>query len=229
MNLFRDNLRAAWDRIKPEDVEHGAPAYRHYNATIQALGDKYNVPLATAALAFVILSPHNTLRGNLRGLATCLEAEWRGLRADQFKVSGFGRWRVRAMDALNGTVLPHHIKGPKIVAFYDNILRHDQSLRVCVDGHMICVASGQDMSMADAQRYARHLGYATTFRMVEKAVVALAIEERLPPCAVQAILWTARKREKGILADEWPQNRPIAPDEIELFELPRMEGKNADH
>lgn len=216
---FHDNLRAAWDRVRPEDFTAGRPAYPNYHQTVAALAERYGVPMDRAALAFVILSPTNSLMGNLRGLATCLHAHRHGIGADQFNVSGYGRWKVRAMEALAGRVRPHHIKGPKIVALYDNVMRHDSSDRVCVDGHMLCVVSGRDMAMTEAQAWSRTLGYAAVFRMAEKGIKALAHDVGLPPSAVQAILWVARKREKSVKADEWPGNRPISPEDIRLFPI----------
>lgn len=219
MREFRRNLQAAWDRVQPEDVEAGRFAYRNYNATIAGLAEAYETELECAALAFVIMSPRNSLMGNLRGLATCLEARLHGVAPDRFNVSGFAKWKVRAMAALAGEVQSRHVKGVKISAFYDNILRHDESPVTCVDGHMICIAAGRDMVMFEALMWARSLGYAAVLRMINRELIGLAQRERLPPSAMQAILWTARKREKAIRADEWPGNRPIPPEAIKLFPI----------
>lgn len=219
---FRRNLRKAWRAVTPDDLAHGLPAYPNYNATISGLADLYGVPLERASLAFVIMSPRNDLLGNIRSLATCLEARKRGIGPDGFSVTGFAKWKARAMLALDGKVTLRHVKGPKVVAFHDNILHHDESQRVCVDGHMICIASGRDMTMFDALMWARSLGYAAIMRMIEREIATLARELRLPRSAVQATLWTSRKRLKKIRANDWPENRPLAPDQIKIFP---MEGK----
>lgn len=214
---FRNNIRAAWERTTCEDHSNGRPAYRNYHRTVADLAAFYGSPMQRTALAFVILSPTNSLMGNLRSLATCLYAHEGGIGHEHFNVSGYGRWKVRAMDALAGRVRPRHIKGPKIVAFYDNVMRHDASTRVCVDGHMICIASGRDMTMIEAQAWSRTLGYAAVLRMIEREVKLLAMHVDMPPSAVQAILWSARKREKSVRANEWPKNRSIPPEDVRLF------------
>lgn len=219
MREFRRNIRSAWARVSAADIRAGMPAYRNYHATIRALADHHETEFERAALAFVIMSPRNSLMGNLRGLATCLHCHRAEIECDRFSVSGFAKWKERAMAALSGEVTLRHVKGQKIRAFHDNILHHDKSERVCVDGHMTCIASGRDMTMFDALMWARSLGYAAVLRMIEREIKILARSEGLPPSAVQAILWSARKREKAIRADEWPGNRPLEPREIPLFEI----------
>lgn len=219
MSAIRRNLKAAWERVEADDIASGSMAYPNYHRTIRDLAERYGIPFERAVLAFVILSPSNSLMGNLRGLKTCIVAHGLGIPAGSFTVSGYGKWRHRAMEALAGRVTLGDLQGPKIRAFYDNILDPWGSRHVCVDGHMICIAAGKDMTMVEAQMWSRGLGYRALLRAVEADVVGLARRVRLPPPAVQAILWTARKREKGIRPDEWPRNLPIAPDRIRIFRM----------
>jgi hypothetical protein len=220
---MKRNVGLAWDRVTADDIEVGAAAYRNYRQTITWLADEYSVTLDRAALAFVILSPRNSLMGNLRGLATCLEARRRGIDPSEFQVQGFQKWKRRAMEALDGVIQFRHIGGTKIRAFHDNIINADRSLEICVDGHMICIATARSMSMFEALMWARSIGYETCLRMVAREIRQIAVNEELPPCTVQAILWTARKRELSIYAEEWPRNEPILPADIPLYNLPGIE------
>lgn len=213
------NIASAWRAVRAVDIERGALAYVTYHQTIRAMAGHYGVPFERAVLAFVILSPRNRLIANLRSLATCCLAHREGVPAESFQVSGFAKWRIRAMAALDGRVTDADIAGPKIRAFHDNILHHVRSREVCVDGHMVCIASGRDMTMFDALMYGRARGYARSQREIAAAVTDLAIRLRLPPCSVQAILWEWRVRKLRIRADSWPGNRIILPEDIEPYAL----------
>jgi len=199
-DFYRINIKAAWQLVSTSDKEMGMTAYPTYNATLRGLSDFYETGFIPTVEAFVALSPNNDYHGNLRSLVSLLRAYQQGHNFDDCVISTYRACGTRAWGYLSGEVsFLDKVKGRKITSFRDNILYLDQSRRVTVDGHMIAIALGSsNMTMSEANLALRST---TIYDDVENAVMALARQEGTSPCAVQAILWTWRKRTLGIKMD----------------------------
>lgn len=140
-------------------------------------------------------------------------------------VSTYRACAVRAWGYASGEVsFPDTVRGPKITAFRHNLLYPESSQRVTVDGHMIALWAGRDMTMKEAAKEMTP----TVYRAIEKDVARIARAEGLSCPAVQASLWVYRKRTRGILfstqrelfsgAGRWDE--PCRPEDYPPFNAP---------
>lgn len=224
MTDFRANISAAWQQVRDDDAQMGRDAYPAYAATLRGLATHYASPYIPTVEAFVALSPNNDYHGNLRSLVSLLVARENWQTFEDCTISTYRACGARAWGYLMGEVsFSDTVKGRKIISFRDNILYQEASKRVTVDGHMIAIACGNNMTMSEANLRLRERGL---YDAVEGAVVSIARREKAAPCAIQAALWTWRKRTQAIKFDgqvdlftgatRW--DRPLTPDEILPYE-----------
>lgn len=188
------NLRKMWERATADDIRDGADFYPRYHRLINDFAAFYDTPVPATTGAFVTLSPNNPLQNNLRSLATCQWAVRRG--QPPADVTTFRKFRDRAMLYLQGGASFLDLAGgEKIRAFYDNIRFPYSSTRATIDGHMVCVMAGQDLTMKEALFKSREMG---GIGYLEDELRRFARKERLPLPTVQAILWFARKRTANV-------------------------------
>ena len=134
--------------MPPTDIQMGCKAYPVYHHTLRAMARHYGTGFVPTVEAFVALSPNNDYHGNLRSLASILEALQVGLTFDHCQITTYRGCGVRAWGYLVGEVsFLDTVKGRKITSFRDNILYLRDSRKVTVDGHMISLAHGRDMTM----------------------------------------------------------------------------------
>lgn len=196
---FAKNIERAWQDVTPSDLEMGRAAYPTYHHTLKGLADHYGAGFVQTVEAFVALSPNNDYHGNLRSLVSVMDAQFRSIPFTRVTISTYRACGLRAWSYLTGDVsFLDTVKGRKITSFRDNILYLDQSRKVTVDGHMIALACGKDMTMSEANLALRQRGL---YDATEGAVIRLARRHGTSPCAAQAALWTMRKRSRGIKID----------------------------
>jgi hypothetical protein len=188
------NLRAMYNEADADDIREGKLAYWRYNGVIREFADTYNAPLDRALAAFCALSPNNDYYGNLRSMASVLYAVQHDIPCDEVTVSTYKHCRDRAYSYVTGeTSFLGKSKGPKIRAFYHNILDPDDCRYVTIDGHMKAAYEGVDMTMKEA--IVRTKG---EYKRISDATMRLAKLEGLVPNQLQATIWFARKRTRRI-------------------------------
>lgn len=191
-----DNLRALYRAADLDDVREGRLAYQRYHETMAAFASYYGMPLNRVIAAFCALSPNSDYMGNLRSLASVLQGWKIGDRVDNVTVSTYKHCRNRAWAYVSGAAeFVTKDRGPKILAFYHNILAPEDDRFVTVDGHMVAAHAGQRMTMKEA-----HIGRAT-YRAIAGDVRSLAFNLFMVPCELQATLWFARKRLANVKYD----------------------------
>jgi hypothetical protein len=199
-----ENLTAAWRNVTAEDIETGSVLYHEYRARIARIAEEYRKPVAAACGAFAALSPASPIVSNFRSLVTCMIADQRGLEPGQFRVATYDRGKIAALKILSGEAdFSDVCQGPKITAFRHNLLFPATSPHVTIDGHMIGIMTGKlDLKMREAlfhEREGKGGGDLARYRDAERAFLRWWRKSRdaskLPPCAVQAILWHAKRRE----------------------------------
>lgn len=185
-------LEAAWAQVNEDDLAFGRTAYAGYNVAMRAWATHYGFGFIPTVEAFVALSPNNDYHGNLLSLSGVMQGLVDG---KEYPISTYKACAVRAAGYLAGEVsFRDKVTGPKITAFRDNILYLDQSRRVTVDGHMICIWAGWDMTMKEAAEFlAKH-----KYKTLEDDFLRLSTRLDLPPCQVQASLWHCRKRRLAV-------------------------------
>jgi len=217
------NLSTAWQNATAEDIEIGSQLYREYRQRILVIAIDYGKPLSAACGAFAALSPVTKIEGNFRSLVTCMEAVRHGLSASDISVTTYNRGKEAALRILRGSVdFSDVCSGPKITAFRHNLLFPDTSDRVTIDGHMIGIMSGRPLTMREAllsDKAQRGGGDRTRYEAAERAFLRWwrrhPEARKVPPCAAQAILWHAKRRqERG----EFPLGHGL-PDRFEPYPL----------
>ena len=189
------NLVEAWDKTTDEDHEFGNRAYLTYHNAMRAFANHYGLGFVPVTEAFVALSPNNAYHQNLRSLASVCAAVAR--KQDSLPtLSTYKACGIRAMSYLRGEVsFLDTVRGPKIRAFRENILYPSTSQSVTIDGHMICLWTGRDLTMKEAAPLLRPSSYLR----LQGAFQKLARRHRRLPHEVQAVLWHYRKRTRSIL------------------------------
>lgn len=178
------------------DVAEGLEAYRNYQRTMLSFSELYSISLPRVTGAFVALSPNNDYKGNLRSLATVLQAVKERRSFDTVTVSTYRACGARAMDFASGASdFLKVTKGPKTRSFYKNILEPEDLYPVTVDGHMVNVWRNRRLTMKQIAKDR------FPYKEVAFDVRAVAFFHGLIPNQVQAIIWFAWKRINRIIFD----------------------------
>jgi len=147
---------------------------------------------------FAATSPNNDYHGNLRSMASVLDAVRKGIPPERVTVTCYNSCATRAYVYATGEVsFLDTVGGEKITAFRHNLLYPRTSRRVTVDGHMFAAWKGDtSMTMKEAAlefgRSKKH------YVAVEQDIVKLARRHKMLPHQMQAILWITRKRVNAI-------------------------------
>lgn len=190
------NLKAMYARADEVDRREGALAYLRYNALLGQIAGHYDFEMEQTVAAFAALSPNNDYYGNLRSLVSLLAGIRQNKPCDEITVSTYKACRNRAHGYATGTVsFPETVKGPKIRAFYFNILDPDDKRHVTIDGHMAAAYRAHGGTMKE------NIVKPREYTQIARAVKRLASREGLIPNQMQAILWFTRKRLLNVLYD----------------------------
>lgn len=201
------HMWAMLGRANAHDRAEGLAAYARYHHVMSVLADRYSVPLDRVVAAFVSLSPNSDYIGNLRSTVSVLRGVAYGLDIEQVQVSTYRHCLARAWAYAHGQArFLDQTKGPKITAFYHNVLDPTDKCYVTVDGHMVAIWRNQDLTMREA------IPSAKEYRAIANQVKTMAEEHNMVPCDLQAVLWHTRKRLLNIKHTDqknlWPHDEP---------------------
>lgn len=190
------NLKAMYAQADDVDRREGALAYSRYNALLGEVAGHYEFDMEPTVAAFAALSPNNDYLGNLRSLVSLLTGIRKNKPCDDIVVSTYKACRNRAHAYATGSVsFPRTVRGPKIRAFYFNILDPDARQHVTIDGHMAAAYRANGGTMKE------NLVKPREYAQIARAVKRLASYEGLIPNQIQATLWFTRKRLLNVLYD----------------------------
>lgn len=191
------NLQHMFDQADDDDYSEGLLAYYRYNMVMRDLAHRYKVDIAKVIAAFCATSPNNDYVGNLRSVASILDAFKSGRSFDTVQISTYRHCGARAWSYVEGTAdFVTQVRGLKILNFYHNVLHPSDNRYVTIDGHMVAAYRGQNLTMKEA--------ICRTVREYEDIALttkALAFNNFLLPNQYQAIVWFARKRVFNIKYD----------------------------
>ncbi len=215
------NLIKAYDKSDQVDYDSGVRSYPCYNLIMQRLTEKFGCTMAQATAVFVSLSPNNDYLNNVRSAVTLLAGKKAGISVDRLTVSTYGHCKERAWHYLHchDDEFLRLTKGPKIRAFYQNILDPTNPEHVTVDGHMVSCWHGKRLNM----RQAVVSGF--SYKVIADDIKTLAQEHGLVPCQMQGVLWFTWKRINRVVynnnldlfGDHWGLDRD--PREMHGFPL----------
>jgi hypothetical protein len=190
------------------DVAEGVAAYARYNHIMRTIAGRYGMALDRTVAVFVSLSPNSDYIGNLRSTVSVLAGVLQGWTVDQVQVSTYRHCLHRAWAYAHGQAsFLDRTKGPKVRAFYHNVLDPTDDRHVTIDGHMTAIWRGRDLTMREALVYSRK-----EYNEISYAIKRLAFAYYMVPCEMQAVLWHTRKRLKQIKytaqQNIWPHDEP---------------------
>lgn len=172
------NILVVLGRAKPEHYREGIDWYEHAHTLARVLAGQHGISVEQTAGVLAALSPQLSWPRNVT-------------YAEQFLATGdapvLGRSKRAAARIVAGEPPPSVLQGPKVRAFFANIVDPDGSDAVTVDRHAHDVAVGQRFGDARRSLLGRQGGYdllAAAFRLA-------AAKVGLAPSAVQAITWLA--------------------------------------
>lgn len=180
------------------DREEGKRAYFRYHEIMRDFAGHYGVPVDWTTAAFVALSPNNDYLGNLRSLASVLTAVRDGVPFDRVTVTTYRHCGRRAYGYASGSMdFLSTVKGPKIRAFYFNIVEPWDNRHVTIDGHMSCIWRGCDLTMRHAVVKSKR-----EYNHIAEAMKTAAASVGLLPNQFQATLWLYRRALLGLHVDK---------------------------
>lgn len=207
------NLESLFRCSDAFDRREGMQAYFRYHYVLRSFAEHYGVAVDRTIAAFAALSPNNDYKGNLRSLASVLEAIRDGAPLDAVTVSTYRHCAERAWAFATGAkVFTIETKGLKTLAFYDNILKPWDNRKVTIDGHMVAAWRGERLTMKEAKVEGK-----AHYLEIQNGVIDLARRHGVLPSQMQATLWFARKRIERIKFD--PQTDIFSLDDVWQTEL----------
>jgi hypothetical protein len=189
------NLKKVFVQADGIDWNCGIDSYSKYNRMMSLLAGKYGCSLEQATAVFVSTSPNNDYKNNLRSTVSILHGWKHNIPDDQIKTSSYHHCRDRSLKYLRGLDFLSHSTGPKIRAFYQNIIDPLDPEPITVDGHMVNAWTGSRRPLKEVARGK------FVYEDCAKDIRTLAKRQGLIPCQAQGILWLTWKRINRILYD----------------------------
>lgn len=190
------NLLAVYYRANSYDLE-AANWYSVAHTTCKRLATKYRVTLPAATGVMAALSPGNDWQRNVVDAETLISEFKAGVKRYRMsRVGTYGRNNVsKALACLEGDAPLDVLGGPKVRAFYSNMMYPLTSVEVTVDRHAKCAAYGLKNTANSVVR-------ANEYDYIAAHFAACAATLGLVPNAFQAIVWVTWRRLDGILGQQ---------------------------
>lgn len=197
MDLIHNILRM-YDQATAMDRQEGKEWYDTAHYLARYFAREYRVTTQQAAGVIAVLSPRTVWADNLLAAEKvlehwCDEGSARGFEQGNLRVTGINI--AKAFKFLEGHEEVLH--GPKVEAFFDNIMVPRTSMRVTVDGWTYRIAHnclGVDgVPNIRGRRYDK----------IEMAYVWLAYHLNLLPSELQAITWVTAHRISEKTIDDY--------------------------
>jgi len=188
--MSRENLERVLDRANQQDWRIARVAWFRYQKIVGGIAAQNGYPMEIGAAVFAALSPNNDYIGNLRDVNRLLAASRAGTGLDSFKVSTYGKNKVKAWKIAHGEKPLDLIRYPKTRNFFLNVSDPTNPYPVTIDGHIFNAWAGvrKKLNSAEIKQYARY------YEEVAEDIRWLGAERGLIPNVVQGILWYCWKR-----------------------------------
>jgi hypothetical protein len=191
--VVEDNIKEIWDQHTYKDYNEGKKWYGEANQYSLELADKYKVTPVVSAGVLSALSPMKEWNDNKRITDQFFELVQKAPSTGWQKAAHYlgqkrKAWAIYKYAYQTTGEVVKVLHGLKTVNFFECINNPTNSDAVCVDRHMIKVATGTDRTKLTSKQYLflkqEYLNFANRVNMI--------------PCEAQAILWVAYKRIKKV-------------------------------
>lgn len=202
-----DNIRVLWDLATEEQVRSGCGWYAFARASILDVADGLDLPPITFAGVVAAMSPMREWKSNIRDAETVVMAyrnhvevgspvqAWskRHDRGLQGLAAGYDPVQ-KAYDILFGGSPDLVLSGPKVRAFFQNLIGNEMT--VTVDSHAMHAWLGnfEYGTGANGVVHAGSLQFSgSVYDACASDYVTLAAEQGVTPAQAQAVVWLVRK------------------------------------
>jgi hypothetical protein len=206
MNKNFKNILKILDQADAVDINEGRVAYFRYLEVCRQIADRYGYDLPLVVAVVAATSPNCDYRGNLRSALTIIDAHKNGIPFERITVSSYRQCGERAYSYLDGVDFLGTVKGPKIRAFYTNIMYPLDPHPVTIDGHAINIWRGKRIRLNQIKTF-KYEAVAEDYREAARRV-------RLLPNQLQAITWFTWKRINKIIYNPQPNFFTHKPDDF---------------
>lgn len=190
------NLRALYAEASPVDKVNGLTWYADGHAVGAALGARYGFSTEQALGVVAALSPGYGWGRNVQGAESFIRAFSGGARGRHLPAVGvYGGPNLRkAEEILAGADPSYVLGGPKVLAFFGNLVDPSDPGPVTIDRHAKSALFDESSPETSVVSRAEYQHLADHYR-------AVAGELSLLPNQLQAIIWVTWRRLKGIVDD----------------------------
>lgn len=187
------NIRNVAEQATQAERDGGKMAYRDYHRIMSDVAKRYGVEVYIVTGVFCALSPNSDWMGNLRSMITMVKGFTDGWPIEDITVTTYHANRERAWRLMQGESFTDVFKGLKVINFFQSIVNPRHPEAVTVDGHIANVVRNQKNGMW-------YSGLNNTeYKRVKTAVQKVALDMRLLPSQLQAILWFTWKRIHNVI------------------------------
>lgn len=187
-------LLAAYNRANSYDISQGLTWYQTAHDTGVSMAQRYNLSVSQCLGVIAALSPGNEWSRNIQDAETLISYWHAGTRGRKLPVVGtYGRRnRNKAIAILEGDNPLDVLGGPKVRAFYANMLNPSDPVPVTIDRHAKCCAYGLVSPENAIVKPSEYEYIARHFRKAARRV-------GLVPSTFQAVVWVTWRRLHGVL------------------------------
>ena len=189
-SLLKRRLRAFYREASEDEIQRGIDGYDNMRGWCEGVADSYGLELFKVVGIFAAFSPQMAVDANKR---LCLQFIRTG------RAKHYGVLNAKAERILNAkeSEVPAILNGPKISAFYWNILHPIDDRRVTIDRHALaCVL--QTPKKVKALDDGVYQMTKLQFMRFEQVYMDVAKEFDIAPCQLQAILWETYRRLRSL-------------------------------
>lgn len=192
LDKMTDNINSIYQLASDAEIADGRSWYRLAYRFSQTLADKHDLSLPVVVGIIAALSPETSWTQNI------IDAENLITLGDNCTVSTYPNNKLKALGILYGDICPidrfvadSRYNWRKTAAFFQNILRPDDTTTVTIDRHAARIAHDYYITADDA------IYYSNTVRKYEttaKSYKILASDLNILPQQLQAITWLTYRR-----------------------------------
>jgi hypothetical protein len=188
------NILRTFDHADSESISEGTGFYGEAYKWAEKVASSYNISPRIVAGVVAALSPNQRWEGNKRAAANLLSNYY---HSTDHKVAAYPKMREKAKAILkcdgSDSTIRRILNGPKIVAFYANIVGCPNS--VTVDTHAYSIWAGVRFTTENVPSIGKRLRASITqdYKAAARYIKAER-GETYTPAQVQAISWVAYRK-----------------------------------
>lgn len=175
-------LKYVFSQANDYEYNEGLRWYQEANLYLQEISNHFNLPISLTCALCACLSPNASWNQNVKDTYTLIRFK----AAGRFKVTTYFRNKQKAKQIFK-TKDTSLLSGRKVLPFFDNLLRPQESTEVTIDTHIVrCSVNNSNLEVSYIPP--------THWNCIKETIEGIAKENNLLPLQVQAILWITWKR-----------------------------------